>query len=291
MKLKAGQIIILFLTLYLVLGLTNYTLKGTPNGTNDFLAHYYKTTGDIENEKALEYYSPDFLEKYPQVFHILAKPFAVNEFGFYAFAVILVCLIAPALLYKIAGDFAVFIYFAISLPHMILYNATFPSFLIMIYVLIYLLNRKNWKLLIVLAMLAVVTHKHGFFIFALICFAEMAQIYFTDKKFLAGLLVGVKASTPAQVLMIFINHVNIYFVWIARKKFTIFYSILFGASVIASIFYETRTIILAQIILCVLVGETFQTTKPSKLFWVIWILILLFNFFDFFIGTEKFIFM
>lgn len=288
---KAGQLIVFFLTLYLLLGLTNYTLKGTPNRTNDFLAHYYKANGDLDNPQALEYYSEEFLEGYPQTFHIFASFFAVNQFWFYFFAVILVCLIAPALLYKCAGDFAVILYFAVSLPHMILYNATFPSFTIMLFVLIYLLQRKNWALLLLLTVLALFTHKHGFFVFALIVLAEVVDSFLVDKKFFAGLLVGGKSITTTGFISLFLNHVNLYFIWIARKKFTIFYTLVFVAGIFASVFYETRSIILSQIILCVLIGKTFQTEKPSKMFWVIWGISLLVNLIVFLWETEKFIFL
>jgi hypothetical protein len=288
---KAGQLIVFFLTLYLLLGLTNYTLKGTPNGTNDFIAHYYKATEDFEHPRALEYYSPEFLEQYPPVFHFLAKPFVANEYWFYFFAVILIVLIAPALLYKLAGDFAVIIYFALSLPHMVLYNATFPSFVIMIYVLIYLLQRKNWALLLILTILSFFTHKEGVLVFGAIIVAELIEAKLKNKEFVAGLLVGVKASTPAQILMLLVNHVNFYFIWISRKSFTIFYTILFCFSFATSLFWDMRAIILAQIILCVLVAETMKTQKPSKKFWAIWVFCILFNVIDFLIGTEKFIFL
>lgn len=288
---KAGQIIVFFLTLYLLLGLANYTLKGTPNGTNDFLAHFYKTTSDFEHPKALEYYSPEFLESYPQAFHVIARPFAFNEYGLYFFAVILVCLIAPALLYKLAGDFAVITYFATSLPHMILYNATYPSFLIMIFALIYFLHRKNWRILFILTALALLTHKEGIVVFGIIILAEAIEHFIKDKKIFAGFLVGVKASTPAQAIMLFVNHTNIYFVWIARKKFTIFYTILFCAGVASALFWDMRAIILSQIVLAVLVGETLQAQKPGKFFWAMWLFSILFNLIDFLNGTEKFIFL
>jgi hypothetical protein len=300
MKFEAGQIIVFFLTIYLLLGLTNSVLFGTPNNTNDFIAHYYKTIGDYENDIAQEYYSTHFLEEYPQVFHILAKPFAINQFGFYAFAVILICLIAPALLYKLAGNFAVVIYFTLSLPHLILFNATFPSFLIMVYFLIYLLNRKNILIYLILFLLSIITHKHGAIVFFLIGLAELTNLYFIKydlKEKLehikynlgAGFLIGTKFNTPTKFFNMFSNQLNIYFVWLARKKFDVFYLILLFASIYGAIFYDFRTIMLAQIIICVLVGKVFQETKPSKFFWLNVVFFMFFNFFSLLIETQRFI--
>jgi hypothetical protein len=300
MKFEAGQIIVFFLTIYLLLGLTNSVLFHTPNNTNDFVAHYYKTIGDYENQVVSEYYSIEFLENYPQVFHILAKPFATNQFGFYAVAVILICLIAPALLFKLSGNFAVITYFALSLPHLVLYNATFPSFLIMVYFLIYLLNRKKVSIYLILFLLSLITHKHGAIVFFLIGLAELTQLYFTKydlKEKLqgvkynlgAGFLVGTKFNTPTQLFNMFSNHLNIYFVWLARKKFDVFYLIILFASIYGAIFYDFRTIMLAQIIICVLVGKVFQETKPSKFFWFNVVFFMFFNFFSLLIETQRFI--
>lgn len=300
MNLKAGQIIVFFLTFYLVFGLINSVHLGTPNATNDFIAHYYKTINDFSNPVVQEYYSIEFLEEYPQVFHLLARPFSLNEFGFYAFAIILICLIAPALIYKLAGNFGVIIYFALSLPHVVIYNATFPSFLIMIYVLIYLLNRKNISIYLLLFLLSIITHKHGAIVLFLVGLAELTQLYFikynlkeklNDIKYNlgTGFLVGTKFNTPTQLFNMFANHLNIYYLLIARKKIDLFYAILLFASIYGAIFYDFRTIMLAQIIVCVLVGQTLQNKKATKFFWVVTILLLLFNFLSFLVETQRFI--
>jgi hypothetical protein len=300
MNITAGQIIVFFLTFYLVFGLTNSVLLGTPNNTNDFVAHYYKTINDFSNPVVQEYYSTEFLENYPQGFHLLARPFASNEFGFYAFAIILICLIAPALIYKLAGNFGVIIYFTLSLPHLVIYNATFPSFLIMIYVLIYLLNRKNILIYLILFLLSIVTHKHGAIVLFLVGLAELTQLYFIKynlKEKLNGIkynlgtgfLIGTKFNTPTQLFNMFANHLNIYYLWIARKKIDLFYAILLFASIYGSIFYDFRTIMLSQIIVCVLVGQTLRNQKATKFFWVVTILLLLFNFLSFLVETQRFI--
>lgn len=300
MNITAGQIIVFFLTFYLVFGLTNSVHLGTPNATNDFVAHYYKTINDFSNPVVQEYYSTEFLENYPQVFHLLAKPFASNEFGFYAFAIILICLIAPALIYKLVGNFGVIIYFTLSLPHLVIYNATFPSFLIMIYVLIYLLNRKNILIYLILFLLSIVTHKHGAIVLFLVGLAELTQLYFikynlkeklNDIKYNlgTGFLIGTKFNTPTQLFNMFANHLNIYYLWIARKKIDLFYAILLFASIYGAIFYDFRTIMLAQIIVCVLVGQTLQNQKATNFFWLVTILLLLFNFLSFLVETQRFI--
>lgn len=300
MKFEAGQIIVFFLTIYLLLGLTNSVLFDTPNNTNDFIAHYYKTIGDYENQVVSEYYTTDFLENYPQVFHVLARPFAINQFGFYAFAVILICLVAPALLFKLSGNFAVITYFALSLPHLVLYNATFPSFLIMVYFLIYLLHRKNVSIYLILFLLSIVTHKHGAIVFFLIGLAELTNLYFISNNMGgklehikynlgAGFLVGTKFETPTKLFNLFSNHLNIYFVWLARKKFDVFYLILLFASIWGAIFYDFRTIMLAQLIVCVLIGKVLKEQKATKLFWLNVIIFTIFNLFSFLVETQRFI--
>jgi hypothetical protein len=287
---KAGLLITFFLTLYVLLGVTNYTLTGTPNNTSDFIHHYYKTTGEIDNPELNGLYDPSQLQNYPDLFHSLVKPFVQNKFSLYIIAVILICLIAPALLYKLAGDFAVIIYFALSLPHMVLFNATFPSFLVFIYILIYFLNRKNWLVLFLLTILAFATHGFGLTIFAVIWGAEILSLFKAPKNFALGVLVQVMGFTPKNLLNIFLFHMNFYFIWVARKKFTLFYAIIFVVGIVA-IIRDFRVIALSQLVLCVVAGQALKEQKPSKLFWVFVVVFTILNFTNFLIETERFIFL
>lgn len=287
---KAGLIITFFLTFYLVFGITLFVQTGTINGTNDFIFHFHKAQGTIDAPIVSEFYSTEAVENYPSLLHLIATPFAQNELLFYTFAVLLVCLIFPTLLWKLAGDFAVIVYFALSFPHMILFNATFASFLIMIYVLLYLFKRKNVYWFVTLGALALMTHKSGAIVFGLIAIAEF--IYSQKQNFnLAGLLVGTKATSATQAINLFLNHLNLYFIWIARKNFNTFYLTLFIAGIIGAFLIDFRTVILSQTILCIAVGETIQKQKPTKIFWITTILFTVFNLFSFCLETAKFIFL
>jgi hypothetical protein len=300
MNLKAGQIILFFLTFYLVFGLVNSVLFGVPNNTNDFAFHYYKTIGDFENSVVQEYYSVDFFKEYPSFFHFLAKPFAFNEFGVYAFAIILICLIAPLLIFKLSGVYGVVVYFALSLPHLVIYNATFPSFLIMIYFLIYLFKRKNIQLYLFLLLLSIITHRKGMFFILLIGGIEIIcwvfikynlkeKLYGMKYNLGAGFLIGNRFDNIFQIFNMFSNHLNFYYVWIVRKKIDLFYGLILLSSIYLSVVYDFRTIMLAQIIICVLVGKLFKFTKPKKFFWLITIFLFLFNFLSFLFETQRFI--
>ena len=152
-----------------------------------------------------------------------------------------------------------------------------------------------------LLLLSIITHKHGAIVFLLVGLAELTQMYFIKynlKEKLHGMkynlgtgfLVGTKFGTPTQLFNMFANHLNIYYLWVVRKKIDLFYAILLFASIYGAIFYDFRTIMLAQIIVCVLVGQTLKNQKATKFFWFVTIFLLLFNFLSFLVETQRFIF-
>lgn len=291
---KAGLIIVFFLTLYLLLGLTNYTQTGLPNGTNDFIFHWAIVSQDFKDPALLEVYGGvmEGFRQYPNAFHFLVRPISPNPLIFYFWAVIIIVLIAPALLYKIAGKFAVITYFALSLPHMALYSFTLPSFMILIYLLIYLNYRKNYLVFILLSLLATATHQFGIIVFALVAFAELFQKIIKKANLApAGFLNIARADSPTDIANLFLNHLNFYFIWVARKSFDTFYTTIFLFGIAGAIFRDMRIIIISQVILSITCGLALKQHKPTKKYWLLWGFLILFNTLSFVWETERFIFM
>lgn len=289
-----AKLALFFFVFYALFGLYLFVDRGTPNATNDFVFHYYKVLGGYDNPELFEApFAVATIEAYPDFFHEVVKPFVFNKFWLYFVAVVLVCLVAPLLLYKIAGDFAVILYFSFSLPHMVLYNATFPSFLVFIYILIYFLHRKDWVILALLTALASVTHGQGLSLFLLIWFAEIVSMFFSAMKFqnnfAPAFLTAVAGLTFQNLANIFLVHLNFYFVWVARKRFEIFYLILFLVGVV-SVYKDFRVIALSQLVICVVAGGALKEQKPTKLFWLLIIIFTVLNFFNFVLGTARFLY-
>ena len=293
---KAGLLIVFFLTLYVLLGLYNYTETGLPNGSNDFLAHWAIISNTINSPEVQNIYGDarNPLSNYPDFLHTILRPFTPNPLWLWVWAVIAICLIAPALIYKLAGDFGVVTYFALSLPHMTLYNFTFPSFTILVLLLVYLLNRKNILLFLFLAVIASQTHSVGLIVFAVVTVAELGQSIVSKTKLAfapAGFLTIHRVQTITDVINIFLNHVNFYFIWVARKSFNTFFAIIFVAGIVGAIVREFRVVIISQIILSIVCGLALQKEKPTKKFWAMWGFLILFNTASFVWLIESFIFL
>ena len=281
-------------------GLSNSMLFGTPNATNDFVFHYYSANGDTTNPEFVEHYG-DGIENYPNLFHILTSPFASSKLLFYLAMVVLICVIAPIILFKVAGKFAVWVYFALSLPHMILYNSTFASFLIIIYFLAYLFfKRKTWAFILFLV-LATFTHRWGVYFFAIIFVAEVIEklirkLTWEKEWKLPQLSLGVgvlaqdKIFSITKLISVFLNHMNIYFFYLARKSKDWFYWSLILIGLGGAFIIDFRIIILSQISLAIIVGNQLKRNNPSKRFYIICILLMILNFLSFAIETEKFLF-
>ena len=212
------KLIIIFLIIYCVFGLTNSILFDAPNNTNDFVFHYYSANGETNNPEFVEYYGSG-LEGYPETFHILTSPFASSKLLYYIAMVFLICGVAPFLLYRLVGKFSVWVYFALSLPHMILYNSTFASFMILIYFLAYLLCKKKLWAFILFGFLASVSHRWGFYFWVVVWIAEVLEkiiIKFTWEKNWklpviapAGLLLQDNILSFTKVISVLLNHMNI----------------------------------------------------------------------------------
>lgn len=292
------KLILVFLIIYGVFGLTNFVLFDTPNATNDFVFHYYSANGEINNPEFVEHYGSG-LEDYPEFFHVLTSPFASSKLFYYLAMVFLICGIAPFLLYKLAGSFSVWVYFALSLPHMILYNSTFASFMILIYFLSYLLfKRKTWAF-VLFGVLASFTHRWGLYFFMIILIAELIESlikkYEWEKYWKLpriapiGILAQDKIFNFTKLISVFLNHMNIYFFYLARKSRDWFFIILIGVGLCGAVIIDFRILILSQISLAVVVANELEKQNPSKKFYIICVLLMILNFLSFAIETERFL--
>ena len=271
----------------------------TPNATNDFIFHYYSANGDTDNPEFIEYYG-DGLENYPDLFHILTIPFASSKLLFYLIMVVLICVVAPILLNEVAGKFSVWVYFALSLPHMILFNSTFASFMILIYFLAYLFfKRKTWAFILFLT-LSLFTHRWGVYFFGIVFIAELIEKFIIKSTWgkqwkLPKISLGVgflaqdKIFTFTKLISVFLNHMNIYFFYLARKSRNYFYWSLILIGVAGAFIIDFRIIILSQISLAIIVGQQLQKEKPSRKFYIICAFLMILNFLLFAWETERFL--
>lgn len=286
------KLILLFIALYCLLGITNSMFFGTPNNTNDFVFHYYRANGDTTNPEFTEHYSVEGMSSYPRLFHIATSFFAQNKLLFYIAMVFLICGLMPLLIYKVAGNIAVWVYFALSLPHMVLYNATFASFLILIYFVIYLKYR-TFPALFFLTILAFFTHRWGALFFLAILIAELISSIIKKHELVfapAGVLLQNKITSFTKIISVLLHHVNFYFLYLARKSKESFYWILILIGFVGAIIIDFRIITLAQISLAIMLGNLYSNKQIPKYFYVIAIILMFFNFVWFFWQTERFLF-
>jgi len=95
--------------------------------------------------------------------------------------------------------------------------------------LIYLLNRKNILIYLILFLLSIITHKHGAIVFFLIGLAELTNLYFVKNNFEeklqgvkynlgAGFLIGTKFNTPTKFFNMFFKPLEHLFCLVGKKK-------------------------------------------------------------------------
>lgn len=296
------KLIIVFFIIYCLFGITLSMYFGSPNGTNDFIFHYYRANGDIENPEFTQYYSVEKMSSYPETFHILASPFASQgKLGLYLFAVFLIIVIAPLILFHFKGSIAVWVYYSLSLPHMILYNSTYASFMILIYFLLYLFFKRKLWAFIFFGMLAVITHRWGLYFWAIIWIAEVIELLLIKYKIIEklkplkhsagiGVLAQDKIMSFTKLISVFLNHMNFYFFYLARKSKNYFLWILIIFGIIGAIIIDFRVLILSQVCLPIIVAEELKNKKVSKKFYLICIFLMILNFSLYFLETEKFLF-
>lgn len=274
---KAGLLICLaFFIFYFGLGALIFVSFGTPNNTNDFAFHLGKASGSFSPELA-EVYSESTFENYPFLFHFIFSQLAFNPFLFYSGALVLICFIIPFLLFKLVKTgWVVLLYFmGVSLPHILIYGATFPQALVIVFLLTYFLFRKldlgffqrviGWVLF---AGLAGITHLSGFNLFLLVGFIEV--VYFVlkanakiIKTYLAGFAVMApsRLNTLPDLIVFFLTHINPLVFFFALKSREGFYLIL-GA---ASLLFAVNDLRIASVLqICFILSASPEISKLSR---------------------------
>ena len=263
---KAFAIIYLFLILYLAFGAFNYLDTGKINHNQDFDFHFKNAQGIQEHS-------------YKELYNGLFQYFGFNQFVFYAINVFLIIVLIPFFLFLLNKNYwnVIIYFFGVSFAHQTIYGATFPSALIILFFLIYLNNRWNWFLLMILTGLSYYTHSKGIYLFLAIWIAELLYIVVLPKILpkLKQNLADVKRFAPVVFMqqmnmntwqnslwLFFINAPLPMLYFGLRKMRDFFLWFMISVSILGAIFIDYRTICILQIILCYSVGE--QVPKLSK---------------------------
>lgn len=287
-KTKTVILIVFFLIFYSVFGYLNYLDYGKPNNTQDFEFHWNKIKGLTK-------------EPYPELHHFIFGFFAFNEYTYYLANLLLIIILIPILLFKLTKNvWSIFIYFfSTSLCHALIYGATYPQALVLVFFLIYLLNRYNYGLLILLTILSGLTHKSGGALFLFILFYEFISVWLEPliikikkKDFLAsGYLFGSRLNSFTQIyeLLFFVLPFPVIYFGLQKIKKNHLFIFLSAFSLLAAFMYDFRAISIMQICFIILAAEQIKESKPTikKGFILFSITCLILYFYFFILGTIK----
>lgn len=285
------------LVLYLVLGFFLYSSYGFPNGTNDFVFHYFKAGNSFD--PILEpYYSLEIFNTYPDFYHNLFSIFSFNPFVFWLSNVLLVLILIPFLLYKLANsELVIPIYFClVSVAHSIIYSAVFPSMIVFVLMLIYFNVRKKyfWAWL-PLFMFASLVHRSGFELFLLILILEIINSFIKDFELKAiapfGFLQGQQFSLleAYRILTLYLPiYVLIPALKIIVEKKEYFY-LMFICVALYFTTMDLRVLNVVQLIAVIFSAQYFENFKYKKLFWFACFVMLLVNILLYFPKTIAFV--
>ncbi|MDO8648143.1 MAG: hypothetical protein Q7R70_07100, partial [Candidatus Diapherotrites archaeon] len=224
---------------------------------------------------------------------------------------ILISILIPLLIYFLAEKWwAVLAYFSLtSLPHILIYGATYPQAMILFFFLIYLMNRRNFILLTVLSFAAAGTHKSGAYLFAAIFILELAIAFgilikdqikkgieenLKKKGYLAtGLLTPIRINNSTNAWLFFLTSLPIPLVWFGLKKIVkeYFFLGMVILSMIASWAIDWRASSIAQILFIIAGGHAIsETNKKTKIAFIVLACILtIYYFLDLGLATVKMI--
>jgi len=250
---KVSILILIFFLFYSFFGFYNLTEFGKINNSQDFNFHF----NTIQNK--------DF-SNYPPLYHFVLSLIPLTAFQFYLINLILICVIIPLLLFKITKkSLNVIGYFCLtSLPHILIFGATFPHALVLVFFLIYLIEKRLFPLLIILATL---THKSGLMLFIGITGIEVLLSLWDYKKikfdsfFSVFYLLGERLDTFKNAITVLLNAVPLPLIYFSKKiidnPLLLFLSI---TALITAITTDIRAISIIQISLLL----SFQTTKKQE---------------------------
>ena len=254
---------------YILLALSLYANFGYPNGTNDFVFHYFKANHEYNDILVNDGYSLDTFYNYPSLYHELVF-FTPDPFLFWlvGFAIIFVGI--PFMLYKISGTkYVIPVYFClVNFPHFAIFASVYPSALVIFLALIYFYKRKFWVwgLLFIPACLL---HRSGLELFIIILVAELLSRFLKEKCFMAVVLSGTGFNLR-ELYNLLTVYLPVFVILPALKKMSekreYFYLIIFFVSLLA-MQSDIRTYNVAQMVAVIFSAQYFKTFKYKKLFW------------------------
>lgn len=288
-------LILIFFIAYASFGIFNYYNYGTPNATNDFTFHFYKARGECPKELQ-GLYGVNCSSDYPPLFHLIFNIFSGNELFFYAVMVVLITILVPLMLFNITGnELSVFLYFlGIALPHAIIYNATYPELLILIYLLAYIYIRRKtninkWLCLIILISLSFLTHRYGAILFTAIILIEL--ILKIKEKYWLGftILNGATLQNPFFLVNAFLLQINpIISVMVLKAKKDKFLLLIALTGFLGAFFLDVRIFQLTEISFILLASQEDPKINKYLLFGLL-LFTFIFNFLGFLQQTEKYL--
>lgn len=261
---------------FLFFGYWNYLNFGTVNNTHDFVFHWGQAKGIAKEDvywQQLDREHTNF--DYPPLYHFLAGPFTFHQLAFYAFNLFLIFVLIPLALFFVKKNFwiAATYLMGVSLAHQMLYAATYPLALVMLFLVIYLNFRKNWALLFILGGLSYLTHSYGLGLFLLIVVWEVfdAKLDFFRKiskklrKYSVGWLTPQTLESPGALISVLLSQtpfpVFVYGIW-GFVKMDMLYFVLGWASFFLSL-DDLRALAVVQIVFCVTAGVA-VSERPKK---------------------------
>jgi len=292
---KVASIILIFFLFYFFFGFFNFWNYGTVNNTQDFVFHW----GQIKRYGPGDSYWEQFDREtpdldYPPVYHFLFSLFSFNKFSFYLANLFLIIVLIPILLFKVFRKWwAILIYFCgVSLPHQILYGATYPQALMLLYFLLYIVNRKNWELLLLLTILAYFTHSTGLLLFISIWgFELLGRFLNKNKVLLVGWMKPITLNSWREFIAIFFFQIPLPVFYFGLKKLKSgFFAGMIVLSFIAAI-KDFRALSIAQLLFCILAGNALSdSSRKIKIGFALFLLFQrIFYLMDYAGGTWKFI--
>jgi hypothetical protein len=257
---KALLVCLLFTLFYLGFSSFLFLEFGTPNNGSDFDNHWNAINGKL-------------IENYPSGYHSLFHYFNENKELFFAVNVVLICFVLPMLLFKFTKTWWVTItyFLATGLAHQWLSNATFPQALVFILIAVYLLNRKNWLILLLCGLLAGAIHRQGLMIFIAILAAELFEILINkikNKELLPGVAVLQGSTLSLKMLpCIFLLQLTLPLLILGRKIIKDYFLLFLAAVGLLMCFFDLRTISLTQFVLIIVAAQGLKDS-PHKKTWV-----------------------
>lgn len=277
---KVMFLCLIFFCFYGFFVLNNFNSYGKVNNSQDFFFHFNKANGTIQESD------------YPPLFHFISSIFSFNEIAYYFFGLALIVFVIPFLIFHLTKNFySVLVYFVLTnLPHLMLSGSTFPQALMIIFFLLYLIEK---KLLIPLCILASFTHKSGLALFIGVFIIELIVLFYDNFKLKfdsvfssVGFLIGSKITGIKSLTMSALVSVPLPLIYFSRKAFSKpFYLLLALLGFGVALYTDVRGLWLTQISLIL----NFEQPKIKKGFLLLVFLYCFFYLINHMISTIKLI--